>query len=309
MARILVTGSSGFVGSAAADLLAADGHDVVGLDPAPPLPSARHRHVADDLSDRQRLEDLLAELRPSHVLHAGGVSGPMVLADRPAEVMAINVSGTLRLLEAALAAGVGSFVFCSSISAVGSYDVDRPIGADQHLRPETPYGCSKAAVEYVLQGLWQRVPMELCALRFTGIYGPGRRMSFVLDDMVEAALAGRPAHIPPTLPAPYLYGDDAAAAAVAACFAPSRTQLAYYVAHPEMVSIADVQAIIVAQVGPLEIIEDRTVSPARRGPVDLGPTARDLGFTARTGIREGLSRLIAARRDRRAKAGDATCRT
>ncbi len=296
MARILVTGSSGFLGAAAALRLGAGGHEVTGLDPAPPPPSARHRHVADDLSDRTRLDRLLAGLRPTHVLHAGGVSGPMVLADRPAEVMAINVGGTLRLLEAALAAGVGRFVFCSSIAAVGPYDGPAPIGPDQPLRPQTPYGCSKAAVEYVLEGLWRRVPMELCVLRFTGIYGPGRRTQFLLDEMVAAALARRSVRIPPTGPAPYLYGDDAAEAAVAACLAAELRQRVYYVAHPELVAIGEIRAIIARHVGTLDMTEDGALPPVLRGPVDLGPTARDLGFTARVGIAEGLARLIAARR-------------
>jgi nucleoside-diphosphate-sugar epimerase len=296
MARILITGSSGFLGAAASAQFISGGHEVIGLDPAPPPQGARHRHVADDLSDRARLDRLLAGLRPSHVLHAGGVSGPMVLADRPAEVMAVNVAGTLRLLEAALAAGVARFVFCSSIAAVGAYGGATPIGPDQPLRPETPYGCSKAAVEFVLQGLWRRVPMELCALRFTGIYGPGRRTQFVLDDMVAAALAGRTVRIPPTEPAPYLYGDDAAAAAVAACLAAELTQRVYYVAHPALVAMDEIRAIIARHAGPLDVFEDAALPPARRGPVDLGPTARDLGFTARVDIAEGLARLIAARR-------------
>lgn len=296
MAHVLVTGSSGFLGAGAAALLVAGGHEVTGLDPAPPAPGIAYNHITEDLSDRRRLRDLLAGLRPSVVLHTGGVSGPMVLADRPAEVMAVNVAGTLALLDAALAAGVGTFVFCSSISAVGPFSAEQPIGVTQELHPDSPYGYSKAAVEYVLRGLWGRVPMGLCALRFTGIYGPGRRTSFMLDDVVEAALTGRPARIPHTAPGPYIYGDDAADAAVAACFAPDRTQLVYYVAHPEMVSVDDVRAIVTAKIGPVEIVVDDALPPALRGPVDLRPTARDLGFIARIGIEEGMTRLITARR-------------
>ncbi len=296
MARVLVTGSSGFLGGAVAARLLAAGHDVLGVDPLPSPPGATHRHVTDDLSDRARLDAVLAEARPTHVLHAGGVSGPMVIADQPASIMAINVGGTLNLVQAALAAGVGSFVHCSSIAAVGSCDDTGPIGIDQPLRPDTPYGCSKAAVEFILQGLWRRVPMQLCALRFTGIYGPGRRTSFLLDDIVAAALDRRPVRIPPTSPAPYIHGDDAADAAVAACFAAGRSQLAYYVAHPEMVSVDQVRGIVAGQVGPVDVVIDETLPAARRGPPDLGPTARDLGFNARIGIVEGLTGLIAARR-------------
>lgn len=296
MARVLVTGSSGFLGGAVATRLLAAGHDVLGLDPAPRPPDATYVHVTDDLSDRVRLDAILAEARPTHVLHAGGISGPMVIADQPASIMAINVGGTLNLVQAALAASIGTFVYCSSISAVGPYDVAGPIGTDQPLRPDAPYGCSKAAVEFILQGLWRRVPMQLCALRFTGIYGPGRRTSYLLDDIVAAALGGRPICIPPTSPAPYIHGDDAADAAVAACFAAVRSQLAYYVAHPEIVSVDQIRSIVAGQIGPVDVVIDETLPAARRGPADLGPTARDLGFTARIGIVEGLTSLIAARR-------------
>ncbi len=296
MARVLVTGSSGFLGGTVATRLLAARHVVLGLDQAARPPDATYVHVTDDLSDRVRLDAILAETRPTHILHAGGVSGPMVIADQPASIMAINVGGTLNLVQAALAAGVGTFVHCSSISAVGPYDVAGPIGIDQPLRPDTPYGCSKAAVEFILQGLWRRVPMQLCTLRFTGIYGPGRRTSYLLDDIVAAALDGRPVRIPPTSPAPYIHGDDAADAAVAACFATSRSQLAYYVAHPEIVGLDQICDIIAEQIGPVDVQVDETLPAARRGPADLGPTVRDLGFTARIGIVEGLTGLIAVRR-------------
>src|SRR6266540_2454195 len=114
--RILVTGASGFLGSAVIPRLLARGEEVVGLDPAAPVnPSIRH--IEDDLSEPARLRELLAEERISHVVHAGGVSGPMVMTDRPDRIMAINVGGSLHLLLAALDAGVKTFIYCSSVSA------------------------------------------------------------------------------------------------------------------------------------------------------------------------------------------------
>lgn len=296
MASVLVTGASGFLGRLVVARLRAAGHDVLGVDPAPAPPGAANHHIRDDLSDRTRLHGILAKVKPTHVVHAGGVSGPMVIPDQPAAIMAINVGGTLNLLQAATEVGVGTFIHCSSISAVGPYDDAQPIDIGQTLRPDTSYGCSKAAAEFVLQGLWRRVPMELCALRFTGIYGPGRRTSFLLDDLVSAALSGRPARIPPMTPAPYIHGEDAANAVIAACFAPLRTQLAYYVAHAELVGLEQLRSIIAEQIGPLDVVVDDTLPASRRGSVDLAPTARDLGFTARIGIREGLTDLITARR-------------
>jgi len=117
--RILVTGASGFLGSAVVPRLLARGDAVVRLDPAPPA-HTNVRHITDDLSDAARLRALLAEERITHILHAGGISGPMVMADRPDRIMAVNVGGNLNLLLAALESAVKTFVYCSSVFAKNS---------------------------------------------------------------------------------------------------------------------------------------------------------------------------------------------
>ena len=98
----LVTGASGFLGKAVTKQLAENSVCTVGLDPRP----SPTTHVVDALSDRQKLKMLLTAEKITHIIHAGGVSGPMVLADDPAEVIAINVLGSLNLLYAALESGV-----------------------------------------------------------------------------------------------------------------------------------------------------------------------------------------------------------
>src|SRR5215831_3679709 len=110
----LVTGASGFLGKAVTKLLAENSLRAVGLDPRP----SSTTHVVDALSDRQKLKMLLTAEKITHIIHAGGVSGPMVLADDPAEVIAINVLGSLNLLYAALESGVSTFVYCSSAAAL-----------------------------------------------------------------------------------------------------------------------------------------------------------------------------------------------
>src|SRR5882762_2918233 len=151
----LVTGSSGFVGRAIMARLAAAGHRAIGLDPRP----SASTQVIDDLSDRPRLRDIIAREKIAHIIHAGGVSGPMVMADDPAGVMAINVTGSMNLLYEAMAAGVKTFVYCSSVAAIGNYYEREPIGENYPMRPASSYGCSKAAMDFVLRGLWKKVPL------------------------------------------------------------------------------------------------------------------------------------------------------
>src|SRR3954451_899457 len=136
----LVTGSSGFVGRVIVSRLASAEKRAIGLDPRP----SPTTHVIDDLSDRARLRDLIAREKITHIIHAGGVSGPMVMADDPAGVIAINVTGSMNLLYVAMASGVATFVYCSSVAAIGTYYEPEPIGADYPMQPTSTYGCSKA---------------------------------------------------------------------------------------------------------------------------------------------------------------------
>ena len=284
---VLVTGSSGFVGRR---IMARLDRPAIGLDPV----ASPSTQVIDDLSDRARLRELIAREKITHIIHAGGVSGPMVLADDPAAVMAINVTGSMNLLYAALAGGVITFVYCSSLAAIGNFYESAPIGEDYPMRPGSSYGCSKAAMDFVLRGLWRRVPLDLCSLRLTAVYGPGRQTEFNVDTIVRAALAGRAARLDPLTDWPYISVDDAADAALAACFSSTRKQLAYFAAHSERVTPQDIAAACAAAGKPVWLEIDTSQPKSSRGLVDVEAAARDFGFRAQVGHREGIRRMIAA---------------
>jgi nucleoside-diphosphate-sugar epimerase len=286
----LVTGASGFIGRVVMARLATMERRAVGLDPRPSATA----HVIDDLSDRSRLRALLQREKITHIIHAGGVSGPMVMTDDPAGVLAINVIGSMNLLYEALSGGVTTFVYCSSVSAIGNYYEQEPIGEDYPMRPTSTYGCSKAAMDYVLRGLWRKVSLDLCSLRLTAVYGPGRETEFNADTIVKAALAGTRARLDPLGDWPYVYVDDAADAAVAACFSTSRKQLAYFIAHPERVTAQDIADACAGAGRPVRLDIDTSKPVAARGPVDVEAAARDFGFRARVGHREGIRRMIEA---------------
>ena len=162
------------------------------------------------------------------------------------------------------------------------------------MRPSSTYGCSKAAMDYVLRGLWKKVPLDLCSLRLTAVYGPGRETEFNVDTIVRAALAGQPARLDPLTDWPYVYVDDAAEATIAACFSATRKQLAYFVAHPERVMPDDIAMACGAVGYPVRLEIDASKPTAARGPVDVEAAARDFGFRAKVGHRDGIRRMIEA---------------
>ena len=110
----LVTGASGFLGKAVMMLLAEQKQRAIGLDPR----ASATTQVVDDLSNHSKLTKLLTNEKITHIIHAGGVSGPMVLAEDPLKVISINVLGSLNLLYAAMDAGVKTFIYCSSAAAL-----------------------------------------------------------------------------------------------------------------------------------------------------------------------------------------------
>lgn len=170
--RVLITGAAGLVGHAVRTRLEADGVPVLPTD-------LRTRSVDEieqvpgDLLDPARLEEVLAAARPDAVVHAGGVSGPMVLPDDPATVIRVNVEGTGNLLEAARRHGVTRLVYCSSIAAYGS-TTGTPVAEDAPLHPADVYGATKAAGEHLVEAYRHRHGLSTPSLRLVSVFGVRR---------------------------------------------------------------------------------------------------------------------------------------
>ena len=145
--RVLVTGSAGHLGEALVRVLRGQGRDVVGLD----LLASPFTTVTGPVTDRAVVRRCLAGV--GTVLHAATLHKPHIGSHRRRDFVDTNVSGTLALLEEAVAAGVGSFVFTSSTSVFGRALTPSPgepatwITEDVTPVPRNIYGVTKAAAE------------------------------------------------------------------------------------------------------------------------------------------------------------------
>ncbi len=145
--RLLVTGSAGHLGEALVRVLGAEGHDVAGLDI---LASPHTKHVGS-VADRALVREAVAGA--DAVLHAATLHKPHVGSHGRGEFVETNVTGTLNLLEEAVAVGVSRFVFTSTTSAFGRA-LTPPAGApatwiteDVRPIPRNIYGATKVAAE------------------------------------------------------------------------------------------------------------------------------------------------------------------
>ncbi|HEY6717079.1 MAG TPA: NAD(P)-dependent oxidoreductase, partial [Reyranella sp.] len=110
--NILVTGSSGWLGQTLVPRLARDGHKVVGLDPDPGPTTA----IVGSVVDRALVHRIIRDHAIEAIVHAAARHKPHIETHDNSEFVAVNVQGTLNLLEEAVAPGskVGRFVFTST---------------------------------------------------------------------------------------------------------------------------------------------------------------------------------------------------
>src|SRR4051812_19693494 len=145
--RILVTGSSGHLGEALMRVLGGEGADLVGLD----VLDSPHTHVVGSIADRALVRRSMFGV--DAVLHTATLHKPHVGSHGRQEFVDTNVTGTLMLLEEAVVAGVGAFVFTSTTSAFGraltpgDWAPAAWITEDVVPRPRNIYGATKVAAE------------------------------------------------------------------------------------------------------------------------------------------------------------------
>ena len=140
--RSLVTGAFGFAGRYLVAHLRACGDEVFEMDRSGPLPV--------DVTDRSAVFEALAEQRPDAIYHLAAFTHVGDSWNDPLEVIRINVEGTLNVLDACNASGVGRVLVVGSAEEYGrARAVDIPLGEDAPLRPSTPYGASKVAAGYL----------------------------------------------------------------------------------------------------------------------------------------------------------------
>ena len=299
--KVLVTGGSGFIGSHVVDKLLVGGHEPIVFDlrPSPHHDSDEVPTIVGDLLDAGSLEDAMDGC--DAVIHLAAAADVGIVAEQPEESERVNVRGTLMVLEAARASGIGRVIYGSTIWAYsdsgngngsGVIDEDTLLGLPKHL-----YTASKVAGEMYCTSYAELYDVSCTILRFGIPYGPRARPAAVIPIFVRKALAGEALTIAGdgSQGRRFVYVEDLAEGVVKALDHAADNRV-YNLASDTTVTIRELAETVQELVGDVDIV----YTPGRNGDFDGAEISsrraeRELGWRASTPLREGVSREIAGR--------------
>jgi len=302
--RILVTGSSGWLGQTLVPRLRRDGHHVVGLDPV----ASQTTDIVGSVGDRALVRAAMRDFAVDAVVHAGALHQPNLVTHRNSDFVAVNIDGTLNLLEESVSPGskVDRFVFTSTTSLMISQEIrtglprraGRAVWITEDMTPLLPrniYGVTKLSAEHLCRLFHLRHALPIVVLRTSRFFpeeddmahtlaqsGPNTKANELLYRRLTVEDAAE-SHVAALARAPEL-GFDTFIISAKTPFAPDDCE--------EL--IADAPAVVRRYFPSYPDIYARlrwTMFASIDRVYDAGRAATRLGFVCRTGFAEMLEEL------------------
>jgi UDP-glucose 4-epimerase len=307
MARFLITGIAGFIGSSLAHTLVEQGHDVRGIDN---LSTGNLDNLADireavdfqqiDLRDQEGLREVCRGVE--FVLHQGALASVPRSVKDPLSSHESNINGTLNLLLAARDAGVRRIVYAASSSAYGDQPT-QPKHEAMLPMPLSPYAVQKLTCEYYIQSFHRSYGLEGVCLRYFNIFGPRQAADSPYSGVIAQFIYKMMADETPTIygdgltSRDFTFIDNAVNANLLACQAPSQvaTGRVFNVGTGKSRTLNEVYAGIADSLG---FKHAPLYGPPRAGDVKhslacIDRAREELGYVPKADFLEGLGKTVA----------------
>lgn len=296
--KFLITGAAGFLGSALANRLVQEGHHVRGLDDlstGEPQALLEDVHFTrGDINDRPKLWTLLQDIDCVYHLAARVLVAESLLY--PREYNAVNVGGTVSLMEAMRDVGVGRVVLISSGAVYGD-QAEQPLKEVSSPSPRSPYAVSKLSAEYYVRtigGLWG---IDTVSLRVFNAYGPGQHLPAshppLIPNFIRQGIGGGSlvVHGDGNQTRDFVYVDDVVKGMIAAAAASEINGLVINVGSGEETKVRTVAKHILKLTGDKaeRLYTPRNDAGVSRMCADLSLAKKILGYKPKVSLEEGLA--------------------
>jgi len=306
MAKVLVTGGAGFIGSHVSEKLIARGDEVLVLDnfndfydPAIKRANAAAlegaRIVTGDIRDEALVAKLFTAGRFDAVVHLAAMAGVRPSLQDPLHYADVNVRGTLILLEELRKSPGTKLLFASSSSVYGSNE-KVPFREDDDIhKPVSPYAATKRAGELLAYTHHHLYAIPTTCLRFFTVYGPRQRPEMAIHKFVDAIERGKP--IPfygdGSTRRDYTYIDDIVDGVVRALDQCEGYEI-YNLGESQTTSLEELVRLIGEVTGKRPVLDRQAMQP---GDVlvtyaDVSKARARLGYDPTTPVREGIRRFV-----------------
>jgi len=305
MAKYLVTGGAGFIGSNIVAELVKRKQKVVVLDNLSTGKLSNLKPFGNKVSfikgDIRRIKDVKKAVRGvDYIQHVAALRAVLRSVDDPSETDAVNVGGTLNILLAARNSKVKRVVFSSSSSVYGDTKKFPSVEIDK-LEPESPYAASKIMGEYYCKLFYRLYGLETVCLRYFNVFGPNQnpesKYSAVIPILLECLLKGKSPeiHWDGKQSRDFSYVDNVVAGNLLGARAKGAAGKVFNIACHEEYSVMDILRSLQRITGTKHVkphFKPKRAGDVRRTYADISQSKKILKFKVQTRFEPGLEKTV-----------------
>jgi nucleoside-diphosphate-sugar epimerase len=313
MSTVLVTGGAGFIGAHACAALAAEGHDVVAVDPLRTYAysfEAHHWHglryrrevllrdsrvVVASTENHDELRRAVFDARPDYILHLGAL--PLATVARVSADHAFEsiLRGTFNLVEIALEVGtVEKLLYVSSSMVYGDFTAN-PMPETARTEPKDPYGGFKLAGEVIVETFSRARGLPYAIVRPSAVYGPTDMNDRIVQRFVECALWNRPLTVvdPDRTSLDFSYVLDVAQGLVQALLSSVRNET-FNITAGEGRTLTELHELLRARFPdmPVEVAREAEDFRPKRGALDIAKARELIGYVPQYPLERGVEHYL-----------------